>query len=351
MAKEYDPTKPFNEQTRATIQETWRNARKWNMKIYWAGKRAVYQECLDPSCYKIDATDGIGTKALLHWLMYKHGGKNLYWAAQDAVAMVFDDLVEQGAAPYRVQDHIVMQEEDEKAIHDLTRGLADLCKVHGAVITGGETAICDTMRGFEMGITAVGIVENEHEPRASQVKKGDVIIGLRSSGIHSNGLTFARKVFDLGIEKSDLKIYRKFGPKYLGKMLTEPTTIYCKELLKLLEKDDSEQVHGLVHITGGGWTKLKELDPKKKFDFEVSGSEQPPHEIFKCLKYEGKLRDEEMYKKFNCGVGYMIAVDPDYAKDAMSILRRHSPKKIGSVIRGKGQIRIHSAFTGIEVVY
>lgn len=360
MTKEYNPEKPFNAQTRATIQETWRNAKKWGMEIHWAGKRSAYRECLDPSSYKIDATDGIGTKGLLHWVMYKNGGKSLRQAAQDAVAMVFDDFVEQGAAPYRLQDHIVMQEEDEQAIYDLTRGLADLCKAYGAVITGGETAICDTMRGFEMGITAVGVVPYEQEPRVSQVKDGDSIISLRSSGVHSNGFTFARKLFKLSEKKSDKRlgcalnevlVIEEYPCPTVGEELTKPTTIYCKELLKLLDADDDEQVHGLVHITGGGWTKLKELDHTKKFDFHVDGKVQSPHGIFQVLKEKGKIKDDGMYKKFNCGTGYMVAVEPDYAKEAMKILRKYNPKEIGFVKRGKGQIRIASAFSEEVVVY
>jgi len=360
MAKEYNPEKPFNEQTRKTIQETWRNAQKWNMKIYWAGKRAAYQECLDPSSYKIDATDGIGTKGLLHWVRYKQSGKNLQQAAQDAVAMVFDDFAEQGAAPYRLQDHIIMQEEDENAIYDLTRGLADLCKTHGAVITGGETAICNTIRGIEMGITAVGVVPYEQEPRVSQVKDGDAIISLRSSGIHSNGFTFARKLFKLSEKKSDKRlgcalnevlVIDEYPCPTLGEELTKPTTIYCKDLLKLLDTDDNEQVHGLVHITGGGWTKLKEMDHTKKFDFHVDGKVQSPHGIFQVLKEKGKIKDDGMYKKFNCGTGYMVAVEPDYEKEAMKILRKHEPKVIGFADKGTGEIRIESAFDNEVVIY
>ena len=329
MPKEYDPTKPFNEQTRKTIEETWSAGKLWNAGIRWAGKRAVYNQ---PMGYYIDATDGIGTKALLHWRMYKDKKANLAQAAQDAVAMVFDDFIEQGAIPYRLQDHIIMQEEDERAIYDLTRGLADLCIAHQAVITGGETAICDTMRGFEMGITAVG-------------------------------LTFARQAYGLTIDKTDEELDRALSAllpsgRTVGDDLTEPTTIYCKELLTLLSGHVGKHIHGMVHITGGGWTKLKELDQKKQFDFNVDGRIQSPHEIFKHMHQRSQempgvkpLDDASMYKKFNCGTGFVVAVDPSYVEGAIEILRVHEPEVIGSATEGKGSIRIDSAFSDSKIVY
>jgi len=185
------------------------------------------------------------------------------------------------------------------------------------------------------------------KPRVSQVKDGDAIISLRSSGIHSNGLTFARKVFGLGMEADDDAIKYGMNADFsginVGEELTKTTTIYCKELLELLEKE-KENVHGLVHVTGGGWTKLKEMDQTKKFDFLVNGNKQCPHEIFWKLKKRGELSSSDMYKKFNCGTGYFVAVDAERAWETMQILNYHSPVWIGNVKCGSGRVKISSAF-------
>ncbi len=360
MTKEYDPTKPFNEQTIKAIRETWIPKYR-SGDIIPAGKRSAYKNSPhNTDKYLIDATDGIGTKALLHWRMHRSYKRNLGAAAQDAVAMVFDDLIEQGATPCRLQDHIIMQEEDERAIYELTRGLVDLSKDHRVVVTGGETAICDTMRGFEMGITATGIVY-DNEPRVSQVNAGDVLIGLRSSGIHSNGLTFARQAYGLTIDKSDEELDRALGAQLpwgrtVGEELTIPTKIYLQELSNLLD-DRGGNVSGLVHITGGGWTKLHELNHNSPtVDFKVDGRAQPPHDIFKHMQEQSKqmgkpLDDKAMYKKFNCGIGFVVAVTEGYDEDALESLKLHDPKVIGSVVPGKGRIEIKSAFSDREVVY
>lgn len=268
------------------------------------------------------------------------------------------------------------------------RGLADVCKRYEVVITGGETAICDTMRGYEMGITATGIFQGE--PRAPQVCEGDVLIGLRSSGIHSNGLTFARDVYGLPVrlnevllraraqpseidpiiaaaetlgfsfENSDEELDKALNVKLpwgrtVGEELTVPTTIYLDTLVGVREAC-GYCVHGMVHITGGGWTKLRELDQKHKFDFDLDSRAQPPHEIFYHIKKRsheiGKpLDDAAMYTKFNCGTGFVIAVDPRYVADVLDISHSHKPAIIGEVRKGTGRVRIKSAFSDTEVVF
>ncbi len=356
--KEYDPTKPFNKQTIELVEGTWGNAKNYIVDIFREGKRSVYNE--RQWGYRANATDGIGTKAFLHWQMYKGFRKSLKPAAQDAAAMVLDDLAELGAVPYRLEDHIVIQEEDEKAIYELMAGLVDVCNEHDVVITGGETAICDNIRGFEMGVTATGGLEDAS--KRTKLKSGDVLIGLRSSGIHSNGLTFARHVFGLGTERQDKELqytlhHRLPWGRMVGEELTVPTTIYCDDLLRL--KEDAEgQVHGMVHITGGGWTKLKELDETKRLDFHMDGRNQEPHLIFSYLKHLSKslgnvkpLTDSEMYKKFNCGTGFVVAVDQRYVEGALDVLEHHDPRVIGEVKKGAGRIKIKSAFSKREVVF
>jgi phosphoribosylformylglycinamidine cyclo-ligase len=300
----------------------------------------------------MDMTDGIGTKALLHWRRWKNEAEILYAAAQDAVAMVIDDQIEHGMTPYRLQSHIVIGEEDNEAILSLVEGLNHYCKRYGIVITGGETAICDTMRGFEMGVTMSGYSKNQ--PRMSQVKDGDSIISLRSSGIHSNGLTFAREVYCLEQGMSDEELDESMDVELhtgrtVGKELTTPTRIYYKELQEMLAQL-GDKVHGMVHITGGGWTKLKELDHTGRYVFYCDGRKQEPHPIFRDIKGRSNvinkpLEDTDMYRKFNCGTGFMTAVDGKAVDAAMKYLKRHDPVVIGHVEKAKkGKVVIDSAF-------
>ena len=365
--QEYDPTKPFNEQIRKTIEETWQAARQWNISIGWDGKRSSfvkkpgYPWSTDRSITRgiafreeADFTDGIGTKAFLHWQRKSFGA-----AAQDAAAMVFDDAIEKCFVPYKLQDHIMIETDDDErgkpAIHALTRGLTDVCLDHRVLITGGETAILNTLNGFEMGITASGV--RLYDP-PSGIRSGDAIIGLRSSGIHSNGLTFARNLY---FETLDLTMDHKLADgKTVGEALTTPTTIYLQELVELLEKG-KEQVHGLVHITGGGLSKLHELAPHRDYEIIVDGSAIKPHVIFTDMYGRSQetakpLTAESMHTKFNGGTGYAVAVHPDFEQEAMDILGPHNPVRIDqqvrNVVSGKGHVRIvDSPFGGKDVTY
>jgi len=384
LTKGYNPTKPFGDEIRKLIEETWVNAPKHRMNIFWAGKRPAYTE--KPKKYHMDMTDGIGTKALLHWRRWKSEDEILYGAAQDAIAMVIDDQIEHGMTPYKLQSHIVIGEDDDKAKRGLVEGLKHYCKRYEIVITGGETATCDTMRGFEMGVTMSGY--SACPPRISQVKDGDAIISLRSSGIHSNGLTFARDTYGLPVrlnetmlkaraqpnmdidpiivaanalgvsfENSDNELDKALGVdlpwsfrgQTVGEELTKPTRIYYKELREMLAKLD-DKVHGLVHITGGGWSKLKELDHTGKYVFYCDGRKQEPHPIFHEIKKRSHvinepLEDTDMYRKFNCGTGFMVAVDIKAVDAAMECLKRHDPVVIGGVEKAKkGKVVIDSAF-------
>lgn len=356
----YDPTKPFNEQIRKLIQDT--HPKDGPIILRQHGKRFSIHR--DPDYWKDydeqRATDGIGTKGLVYWLMFKLTNDIQYVArgVHDAAAMVFDDLGEGGYEPYELQDHIMMQEERDEAIFALTRELKELCirnswevypgRTNPVIISGGETAIINTLQGFEMGITATGKVK-KGEAIASCAKDGDVVIGIESSGIHSNGLTFFR---DELFEKRGMKIDDRlpYGPT-IGEELTKPTRIYLPAIKELL-RNYRQDIHGMVHITGGAFTKLKELMPNRDVDIKTNRSHSlKPQKIF-YYAYQLGTSSEKMYSRFNCGVGYVIVADSRRADEVLKAIKQYYPADvIGEAVPGNGRIHIESQFSQKPVVF
>ncbi len=350
----YNPTKPFNEQIRRIIEST--HPEEGPIVLEPHGKRYkvirdyVFWENFD----ELTGTDGIGTKGKLHWEM-----ETLPYGVQDVFAMVMDDLMEGGYVPVILQDHILIQEENEEKIFSLTGALRDLCvqnpwKLDGQsnpiIISGGETAIINTIQGFEMGITATGYV-NESEEIIPRVEEGDFIIGLGSSGIHSNGLSFLREeLFDKRhMELSDVF---PWGTS-LGEELTKPTHIYMPATKELI-KDFRADISGIVHITGGGLSKLREFLPSEKnLDIKVYRDHSlRPQEIFHYTFYELGCSSEKMYTRFNNGVGYVVAIEKSKAKDALRILRKYFPAEIiGDVVQGEGKVIIESQYDNKDLIY
>src|SRR3989344_6789095 len=300
MGEVYDPTKPFNDQVRRLIQET--HPKSGPISVTPFGKRVKvskfgrYWNEYD----ELTGTDGIGTKGLIHWM-----AETIPYGVQDAFAMTADDLMEGGFEPVYLQDHLMMQEENESRIFEATMALRDLCianpwslfetETYPIVITGGETAIINTMQGFEMGITMTGY-SSLTEQIVPNAKDGDVLIGLDSSGLHSNGYSFVRDEM-LGKRKMTLDDKLPWNVK-VGEELTIPTHVYTPALKELLY-DYKEDVHGMVHITGGGLSKLKELAPSKDVDMHVERSRAPvPQNIFFYL-HELGCTEEKMYTRFN----------------------------------------------------
>jgi phosphoribosylformylglycinamidine cyclo-ligase len=285
---------------------------------------------------------------------------------QDAFAMVVDDLIEGGHVPVTLQDHIMLQEEDREKILEITGALARLSaenpwKAAGGasypiIVSGGETAIINTLQGFEMGITATGYVRKGQEitPRA---EKGDVLLGLASNGVHSNGLTFFREEF-LGRRAMGLGDALPWGAT-VGQELTRPTNVYLPALKELIESVSSgqragEAIHGMVHITGGGLSKLRELiPPAAEVNVEVDSDHSlAPQEIFKHAHREFGVPSEKMYTRFNNGVGYAVVVREADADGALRVLRRHfDADVIGRVVGGSGKVSIRSQYEPVTVTY
>ena len=358
----YDPMKPFNEQVKTLIASTHRGG--WPMVVNPLGKRFVVAR--DPEYWKnyteMSCADGMETKGLLHWLM-----RTEQYGVRDAFAMVVDDLIESGHIPTYLLDHIQMQEEDRGRILKIVRELTDLAignpwqteagRRRPMIILGGETAITNTLQGFELGIVGTGFAKRGREIRAS-IKEGDLIVGIWSNGIHSNGLSFLRQVFNEKVHMA-LEDRLPWG-RTLGDELTAPTFIYLPAIKELIGRMDAEAglanraIHGMVHITGGGLGKLRELLPVSK-DLDINVNEDhtlPVRSLFEYVKNEFNIPSESMYKRFNNGIGYVVAMDPRYVHDAIrTIENRFRADVIGKVVKGSGKIHIESAYEKKTVEY
>ncbi|CAI1493013.1 Phosphoribosylformylglycinamidine cyclo-ligase [Thermococcus nautili] len=255
--------------------------------------------------YLAMTTDGVGTKVLVAEAVGKFDTIGI-----DMIAMNVNDLLCVGAEPVALVDYLAVREPDERVFGEIAKGLYNGAEQAGIAIVGGETAVMpDLINGFDLAGTAIGTVEKGKVITGEKIKPGDAVIGISSSGIHSNGLTLARKLL---IPKYGLD-YEYEGRK-LWEWLLEPTRIYVRAVLELLER---VEVHGLAHITGGGLTNLKRLT---NYGFSL---EMPPIEgIFKLI-HENGVPLEEMFRVFNMGVGFVAIVPQEEKEEALEILNKH----------------------------
>jgi phosphoribosylformylglycinamidine cyclo-ligase len=303
----YDPTKPYKHRILKRIESTWNT-------LYVKVERGLYPVIKKKfSALEIQHTDGIGTKGWYHWK--KRTFKN---AVIDALAMNLNDLAMVGAIPYAIQNHIVLPQDDHAAILEIVNALATECKKRKIAMTGGETSIHADTEAMDISITVSGILK---ERRTNQCRVGDVLIGLASRGLHSNGITKVREVF--GTEDR---------PEF-----TEPTRIYLDEILAVL---NACKIHGMMHITGGAFTKLKDI--LGKADAVIAQPKKlAPQQIF-CDMHVRGLSNEIMYTTFNCGIGFVLSVPKTEVPKVLARLR-HSAV-IGEVVKGDSKVRIKSAF-------
>lgn len=267
----------------------------------------------------VSGTDGVGTKLKLALAMNQHQTIGI-----DLVAMCVNDLVVQGAEPLFFLDYYATSKLDVNVASDVIKGIADGCEQAGAALVGGETA---EMPGiyqageYDLAGFAVGIVEKDRIIDGSRVKKGDVLIGLPSSGAHSNGYSLIRKI----IETSGADLSQPFGESTLGDALLSPTRIYIKSLLALFNQVD---VHALAHITGGG---LLENIPRVLPDdcsALINRNSWLVPEVFNWIQKNGNVADDEMYRTFNCGIGMIIVVDEINVNRTMNILTQEGEDAI-----------------------
>jgi phosphoribosylformylglycinamidine cyclo-ligase len=253
----------------------------------------------------------------------------------DCIAMNANDVICVGAEPTTMVDYIAVEEARTEVLIEIAKGLYEGAKIANINIPAGEIAqIPEMIRGAKKGHgldlvgTCIGLVPLNKIIVGQNLKAGDTIIGLRSSGVHSNGLTMARKaLFDIG--KLKLNSYIEELGKTVGEELLEPTLIYVKEIMSLIKSDIS--VKALVHITSDGFLNLTRTESKVGY---VIDQLPEPNPIFRLIQEIGDVGDEEMFRIFNMGIGFCVVVDSTDADRAMSILKDHNIEnfKIGHVV-------------------
>ncbi len=283
----------------------------------------------------VSGTDGVGTKLKLAFLMNKHDT-----VGQDCVAMCVNDVICSGAKPLFFLDYIALGKNIPEKVATIVKGVTDGCKMADCALVGGETA---EMPGFypedeyDLAGFVVGIVDKEKIINSENINVGDKVIGIMSSGVHSNGFSLVRKVFD--INEKNINDYKEELGKSLGSALLEPTKIYVKPVLKLLDKID---VKGISHITGGGFYENMPRMLKEDVSLIIHKNSYEIPEIFKLIQKEGDISQRDMYNTFNMGIGMALIVSPDNVQEAIKILEQEGEKafEIGEVIKGNKEVII-----------
>ncbi len=318
--------------------------RVMDLKNAFAGMfRLDYDEKLFKRNYKqpvlVACTDGVGSKVQIAAEMNK-----LDTVGIDLVAMSVNDMLVQGAEPLFFLDYLGVNKLDPKVISQLVKGVAAGCKTADCALIGGETAeMPDTYRknDFDMAGFAVGIVEKDRIVTGAKVRRGDCILGLASSGIHSNGYTLVRRIC---LQQAGLKLTGKIDSldgAILGEVLLEPTRIYVRPVLKLLWQYKVKRVvHAMTHITGGGIVGNIPRVLPKDCDAVIKKSDWPVPKIFSFLQNLGPVEEEEMFRVFNMGIGYVLIVSEDFAGSIAAKLRRYGEKvyRIGKITAGTGRV-------------
>ena len=283
----------------------------------------------------VSGTDGVGTKLKIAFLLGKHDTVGI-----DCVAMCVNDIVCSGAEPLFFLDYIACGRNVPERIAEIVAGVAEGCVQAGAALIGGETA---EMPGFypedeyDLAGFAVGIVDRERILDSSAMREGDALIALPSSGVHSNGFSLVRRVFE--VEGGALERYEPELGRTLGEALLEPTRIYVKPVLALLR---SARVSAISHITGGGFYENvpRALAPGFTARIEKAKLKTPP--LFSLIARAGNIPERDMYNTFNMGVGMLAAVAAEDADAAVRCLRENGVEAYvcGEVARGEGGVEL-----------
>ena len=295
---------------------------------------------LQASKYKepvlVSGTDGVGTKLRLAFMLDKHDT-----IGQDAVAMCVNDILVQGAEPLFFLDYLAVGKLDPEQVADVVKGVASACRESGCALIGGETA---EMNGFypegeyDIAGFAVGVAEKSKLITSEKVKEGDILLGLPSSGVHSNGYSLVRKiVFEHKGFKGNEYI-EELG-KTIGEELLTPTCLYPQSCLPLLREFD---LHGLVHITGGGFYDNIPRALPEALAVEINAETWQVPAIFKLLQQWGNVDWHEMYRTFNMGIGMVLIASVDEAEkiEAFLAARGETVYEIGRVVKGNHDVTI-----------
>ena len=290
---------------------------------------------LDLTGYKnpilVSGTDGVGTKLKMAFLMDKHDTVGI-----DCVAMCVNDVICCGAKPLFFLDYIACGKNVPEKIANIVKGVAEGCVQSGSALIGGETA---EMPGFypideyDLAGFSVGIVDKANVIDKNSMKEGDVMIALPSSGVHSNGFSLVRKVFD--VENIDIKApVQELGGKSLGETLLTPTKIYVKPMLALFEQ---VKVKGVSHITGGGFYENMPRSIPKGLGVKIKKEDVKILPIFKLIQKAGNIDERDMFNTFNMGVGMSVVVAKEDAQKAVEILKANGEDAyiIGEIIKSE----------------
>jgi phosphoribosylformylglycinamidine cyclo-ligase len=287
--------------------------------------------CEVPNKYRhpvlVSGTDGVGTKLKLAFQLARHDTIGI-----DLVAMSVNDVLVQGAEPLFFLDYFACGKLETRVAVDVVRGIARGCETAGCALIGGETAEMPGMYPegeYDLAGFCVGVVERERIIDGRGIGAGDVLLGLASSGAHSNGYSLVRKI----LERAKPDFGAVFDGRTLGEALLEPTRIYVKPVLSLLEQ---VPVKGLAHITGGGLTGNVPRVLAHGLRAVLRRKAWPMPELFRWLQAHGKVTDEEMHRVFNCGIGMVIVVAPEQAAKAVALLREagEAAYEIGAIELG-----------------
>jgi phosphoribosylformylglycinamidine cyclo-ligase len=310
--------------------------------------RLDYNEKLFQRNYRdpvlVSSTDGVGTKVLLAIEMDHHAT-----IGQDLVAMSVNDMAVQGAEPLFFLDYIATHRVDPVLIEKIVAGVAEACRVCGAALLGGETAEMPDLyeRGhYDLAGFAVGVMELKRAVDPTRVEMGDVILGLGSSGVHSNGYSLVRAILKhkrLKLDKSYPELRDLGVDEAIGRVLLEPTRLYAASVTRLLRGYQVKRpVSAMAHITGGGLPGNLNRSLPKDLDAVLDRSTWDVPPIFTALQRWGDVAEEEMLRVFNMGIGYCLVVRPHFAEAIAERLERLGERvyRIGRIARGTGKVRL-----------
>ncbi|WP_270599808.1 phosphoribosylformylglycinamidine cyclo-ligase [Faecalicoccus pleomorphus] len=253
----------------------------------------------------VSGTDGVGTKLMLAFEMDKHDTIGI-----DAVAMCVNDVLVQGAKPIYFLDYIAVGQNKPEVIEQIVKGVADGCVQSACALIGGETAEMPDMYDvdhYDLAGFCVGVVDKSKLKDSRNLKVGDVLIGLPSTGVHSNGFSLVRKVLFKDNHLDAHAIYEELDGQVLGDVLLTPTKIYVKAVSSLFDQVD---IHAMSHITGGGFYENVPRMLKEGMGVRIDTKAFPRPKIFDFIQQKGKIENQEMYNVFNMGIGFVMAVDP-----------------------------------------
>lgn len=272
-------------------------------------------------------SDGVGTKGLIALMLEQYEGIGI-----DCVAMNVNDIICVGAEPIALVDYLALEKPNRHLVEGVMRGLHRGALESGVAIVSGETAIMpDVINGFDLSATSVGIVKKNRIVEGTRVEVGDSIIGISSSGIHSNGLTLARKV-----------LLKRFN-RQIAEMLLTPTRIYVTPIMNLLRS--GVDIHGMAHITGGAYSKLKRIGVRAKVGFHLDNL-FPPQKVFELIQKRGRITEREMYRTFNMGTGFLIIVATADEKKTLKMI--DGSRVVGSVTKEREAI-IETPYRRLEI--